>query len=223
MARVIGGGLDTYMQREARERALNIVMEAREKAATIVAQAEQEAAAHKDQELARARARLEARKRQAFAHARLEAKRLVTSRQEEFLEELFTQAQERLEQLDPQQRLRSIERLIADAVEQLGGGELEIELAPRDVGLVTAEVLQSLQQQLADKGASCITLGGQRDDIWGGVVVRRRGSQQFVDNSFNARLALAKATLRDEIASILAPSQYASPAATTTTSDEGRV
>lgn len=208
MSRVIGGGLDAYLNREARERALNVVMEAREAAERLVAEAKTETAARREEVLARTREGLERQKRQAIARARLEARREVAARRQEFLDRLWREAQARLEHHgddDPAERLRVLGALLRDAAEQLGGGDLEVAVGAGDRALLTPEVLRAWSDCLRRLGVTDLTPSEEPAPIHGGVVARRRGTPQMVDNSFEGRLALVRRTLRDEVGMRLVP------------------
>jgi len=207
MATIIGSGLDAYLLREARERALNVVMEAREIARRIIEDAEEQAAAHRAETLDHTRTQLEAKRRRALAQARLEARRAVAAAQQTLLDRLWETAAQRLETFaadDPSERLQALAVLTEDAARQLGGGRLLLSVSSQDLPLLTPEALREIEQRLQSLGAEGITVAGP-ESISGGVIVRRAGTRQVVDNSFDARLNLAKRTLRDEAARLLVP------------------
>lgn len=209
MTGAIGDRLDSYVPRQARERALNHIAEARDRAQQILDQATAEADAMRASIRHDALLKVEEQRRQAIAQAELEAKQTVLGRREELIQRLWKETESRLlEQAkgDPSGRVESISRLVADAAAQLSDGPLEIQVAERDRPLLTSLVLEGMREQLQ---AACDTDGlavaQKAAPIWGGVIVRRTDTNQLVDNSLDYRLALVKRVQRDELCRLLMP------------------
>jgi V/A-type H+/Na+-transporting ATPase subunit E len=213
--KVIGRGLDTYVNRQARERALNMVLEAQERANRIVLAAEREGDDLRRNAELGAEIEAAARERQARAQARLAAQRLVADRREELVQELWRQAADRMAALAQRpdgQRRDTLYRLTADAANQLGGGDLLVQVAAADQHLLADSALDALAQTLAGDSVSSLRLADAPAAITGGAFVRLEGSAQRVDNSFDARLALVQRELRNQVTRLLLPTAESEPA-----------
>jgi vacuolar-type H+-ATPase subunit E/Vma4 len=139
MAKIIGSGLDTYLHREARERAMNLIGEANSKAQQTVEEARASAAATVAAADERTARMVEERRRRALAQARLKANQTLTREHEQVIQKLWQAAEERLRAIeDPAERLEMTEQLLADAAAQLGGGPLRIQVAAIDRQAVAA-------------------------------------------------------------------------------------
>jgi vacuolar-type H+-ATPase subunit E/Vma4 len=212
MAAVIGSGLDTYIHRQTRERALNLIAEAREKANLTLQEAQAEIETMRSQRLAALATELAEKKRRAVAQAGLQAQHALIRQQDEVLQRIWQQAEESLRGLrDASQRLGILERLFCDAAQQLQASPLEIQVNGEDLKLIDNDVLTRWQARLDEAGLGAVELrlAVQVAPIWGGVIVRHADSHRLVDNSFNARLALAKSRLRDEVYHLLSHAQGA--------------
>ena len=211
MATVIGSGLESYLHRQAREKALNRIAEAQEEARQILGQVGQEVESLRRASEAQTARTIADERRRALAHAHLSAKQAVIHRQDELLERLWQDAEQRLRTPgEPAARLESLITLVADAAQQLGGGTLELQVNEADRQLLNERMLRDLAAQLGtDDGVKELTLAPNALPIWGGVVVRRTDTNEMVDNSYNERLALVRRTLRDEVYRRIAPSSSA--------------
>jgi V/A-type H+/Na+-transporting ATPase subunit E len=210
MATIIGSGLEGYLHRQARKRALNLIAEAKEEARGTLEQATAEIEAMRLRIRAETGRTIEDDRRRAVAQARLQAKLLVTNRIEGILAELWDRAATELQryaEAGSEERLEMIARLTQDAAEQLGGGTLDLVVNAADRPLLTPEYLQALAQHLPKaNGSMQLILSPDEAPIWGGVIVYRRDANQLVDNSLDERLALVQRTMRDEVARLLTPS-----------------
>jgi len=211
MARAIGSGLDAYVHREARERALNTVMEARDEAARLIASAEESARGLLAEAIARSEAAREARLREATAQATLAARREVVRRRQEFLDAFWAEAADRLRQLADaprETRLEILGNLVEDAAAQLAGSawEMRIDVTAHDRPLLTAEVVNGLLSRVQAYGVTSLAVAEGDMPAMGGVIARKVGSREIVVNTFDERLALAKRSLRDEVERRLRPS-----------------
>ena len=218
MARLIGSGLGSQLHREARERALNIVMEASDEAARIVREAQDAARQLVEGAVARSEALQEGRLRQADAQARLAARRQAVSHRQEIRDALWQQAAERLRRMADapgEVRAQILGNLIEDAAAQLAGDgwQMEIAVAAHDRPLMTQPLLDALVKRLREYGVIGIALSDHDLHATGGVVVRKVASREIVVNTFDERLALTRRTLRDEVERRLAPASEGTDAA----------
>ena len=205
MATIIGSGLEGYLHRQARKRALSRIAEAREEARQTLEQATLEIEALRQRVRTETERSIAAERGRALAQARLQAKHLEASRIEETLAELWESAASALQRVaagTPEERLEVLARLALDAADQLGEGTLELVVNAADRPLLTDDFLQALAQRLPQEGTTHFVLSGA-SPIWGGVIVYRRETNQLVDNSFDHRLALVQRTMRDEVLRLL--------------------
>jgi len=221
----IGSGLQSYVHSQARRRALGLIQEAKAEARRLIERARAEAEAE-CREIERNAVRTsEANQRRAVARAHLEAKQTLLQRRGECLESVWQKAESALRTYgdgDESLRLALIERLVADAAEQLSGGPLEIGVAQKDRQLLSDKTLRQMAERLeaTHGGAShrtivaSLTLSESMVPAWGGVMVRRTDSNQLVDNSLKGRLELTKRTLRDEVSRLLLPQRGSAENAT---------
>jgi V/A-type H+/Na+-transporting ATPase subunit E len=204
MPRIIGSGLESYLHRQARERALNRTAEAQEQARQMLEQAHAEAEALKQQWEAQTARSVEERRRRALAQGRLRSKQTFWRRQEELMQHVWQQAEEALRVSTPDQRLATLIRLLDDAARQLNGGPLEVQTNAADRALLDEVRLQDQFQQLREtRGVTQLALAAEPAPIMGGVIVRRLDANQLVDNSYDERLALAQQSLRNQVYHLL--------------------
>jgi vacuolar-type H+-ATPase subunit E/Vma4 len=230
MVRVIGSGLDSQLHREARERALNVVMEARDEAERLLREAEADAEAQRASVLQESEEALADRERQALAQARLTAQRESIRRRQALLDTLWQRAAEGLRALaaaPEDDRRRMIANLLIDAAAQLAGPDwrLEVAVTAQDRPLLTRSFLADLGERLAAYGVSEIEVLDEDLQAIGGVVAHkagREGSRQMVDNSWDERLAVARRVLRDEVERLLAAEREPDRAASTAREGERR-
>ncbi len=217
MLKVIGGGLEAHVYREARERALNIVMEAQEEADRLVREAEERASTERATAIQRATDDLDDRRRQAMAQARLTARRASVSRRQALIDGLWASAEKALRTMadaPDDVRLQALYNLLEDAAAQLAESSwtMEIAVSSRDLALLSGDFLAEAKGRLGRYGVTQIQVAEASAPIIGGLVARKIGSRQIVDSSFEERLALARRMLRDEIERLLAGDEAPSAA-----------
>ncbi|MBC7236272.1 MAG: hypothetical protein H5T69_10555 [Chloroflexi bacterium] len=203
MTSVIGGGLESYMNRRAREQAKNRTAEAEEQAKQILEQAKADAERTRETMRQRTEQRIEARRQSALSQARRKAREILMHRREQVMEQVWQQARERLRQLDDAERLAAIRRLLQDAAEQLGGGALRIQVNEQDAKLLGDDTLAEMVQALKEYGVEKLSLAEAPAHIIGGVIVWRERDNELVDNSFDQRLALSRTALHDPVYRLL--------------------
>lgn len=204
MATVIGNGLESFLHRQSRERALNLVAEANERAADLLKRTREGLESARAQAAERSARTANEERRRALAQAGLKAKHALARRQEDVLARVWAEAEARLRALDASERAALLERLVADAAAQLGGGPLEVHLSREDLESLNQSTLASWESSLVARGLECsLRLAAQPASIRGGAVVRRVDARTLVDNSLEARLALARTRLRDEVQAVL--------------------
>ena len=211
MTSIVGTGLEGYIKRNARERALNRLAEAEIEARQIAERAERRAAQSREQASALATELAEAARQRILAQANLDAQAVQVRGREAVLQDVWQLAQERLSQLSPQERLATIAALTADAAEQLGGGDLALQVNADDTALLDEATIATLRASVGALGVTSLALDVAQAPIMGGVIVHRtdrtpgasRGARRLVDNSWDERLRLSYQALREEVYALL--------------------
>lgn len=203
MATIIGGGLESHLHRQAREKALNILAEARDQAGQIAAQADRAIEAIWADNRAQTKATIAERRRRALAKARLDAQQLISRAQEETMQEVWRQVTERLQALTVQQRRQVLGQLVRDAARQLEGGDLIVQCNDQDRDILADVLPDAVAELEREIGVVSLHLDGEPASIWGGVIVRQRDGRAMVDNTLSERLAVARRELRSELYHLL--------------------
>ena len=180
---------------KAREEAERIIREAEERARRIVEEAEE----RKRREIEEARKRLyeEVGYEARIAEARIRAAQLIAKVKNEVLEELRKKVMDRLSSLSEDERRRSIEKLLWEA---LGSGVIgerfRVYVAKRDSVLAEDVVTAT---GLRDRVVAVIG----REDLVGGIVIESEDGSTRVDNSYSTRLEMVLRRRASEIAKAL--------------------
>lgn len=208
MTSIVGTGLEGYIKRNARERALNRIAEAEIEARRLTEHAEAQATAILEQATENAKLVAQQTRQRALAQAEIEAQAISLKRRESVLQRVWQLAREQLCGLSPTQRAESLLALVVDAAAQLGGPELLLEINADDAPLLTDELLAEMAERVRPFGVERLRLANNSADILGGVIVRCPATpgvaQRLVDNSWDERLRLAYDTIRDEVYALLA-------------------
>ena len=213
MATVIGTGLESYIKRNARERALNHIAEAQSEAQAILDQSAKRAQLIREETHTNTLKTIAENQRRLAAQAQLKAQQLRLGRREAMIDRVWHSARECLEEMgSPAQRREMLHHLLADAAAQLGGGPIEVQVNEKDRALLGGAMLQDITSDLQRTyGISEITVAPQPAYILGGVIVRRLDIPEMVDNSLDYRLALAKQGLRDGVYRLLTEGELQPP------------
>ncbi|MGC9360377.1 MAG: V-type ATP synthase subunit E [Anaerolineae bacterium] len=208
MVTVIGNGLESYLLRRTRNEVMRIIADAEHEAAELVAQAAEQAETMHGGAEDEARQRVAAMRQRLMARAQLEAREALLKAQEQMRERVWRVAASRLEALDAsqseEQRLQRLQTLALEAAEQLGGGELVLQVNERDAGLLTDSILDQWCDAWQDRLPGVkLALADDTASIIGGVILRKVGGRELVDNSYEQRLAISREALRGQVMDIL--------------------
>jgi V/A-type H+-transporting ATPase subunit E len=211
MTSIVGTGLEGYIKRNARERALNRLAEAEIEARQIAERAERHAAQVREQASALATELAEAARQRILAQASLDAQAVRVRGREALLLSVWQLAREHLSKLSPQERLGAIVALTQDAAEQLGGGDLALQMNANDAALLDDAAMAALRDTVESLGVTSLALDAARAPIIGGVIVHRtdhtpgvsRAARRLVDNSWDERLRLSYQALREGVYALL--------------------
>ena len=194
MGSVIGGGLEAFLHRQAREQAMNILAEAQEMAERIEKEGKAQAARETKEAAEKVTESLAGKSQRAVTQAHHQARLTLARRQGEVADQVWGLAKERLGALSSDARRQSLRALMEDAVRQLETSAVTMACAEKDRVLVTRLILEEgdrlgVQMQLAEESAT----------IMGGVLVRCATSNRLVDNSWDERLRQIQRTRRDQV------------------------
>ncbi len=140
------------------------------------------------------------RQNQIIAAAELESRRTILLSQEEFIQRVQEQVRNRLEEFRRDQAYAQIlQTSILQGLQELEGDAFEVCVAPQDRPLVTAAMLNMLQQQ----SGKSVTLAEETRDGMIGAFVQRVDGRVVCDNSFQAVMQREQASIRLLIAGSL--------------------
>lgn len=194
------------MEREASLRVEEILSTAEAEGRSVIARAEEEAKKVREGHLASARKRLLRERERQVSAARLEAQRELAAAREDWLDQAWAAARERLQRLRCEPRYaRHLERLTREAVSELGS-PIRIEIDPKDEK-VMGEIVCALGIEM-EMGSSLSAIGGLRASTTDGCI--------HIVSTVEARLERARGELRQKLAALLG-SQEVSWRATTAT------
>ena len=125
---------------------------------------------------------------------------------EEVIEAAFAKATEDLKakaSSDDAEYSESLIKMIEEATEELGGGDLIVQVKESDVAKVEGH-LKKLSADLATKtGVSTTLVLGEPIDAIGGAILKTRNGDIEVNNTIESRLDRFKGLLRSEVANVL--------------------
>ena len=177
------------LEAEATERLNKVKAEAKAEVESILKTAKEEAAGIKRNYFAEVRPRLSGELSRLAYEAKL-ARELELSREKEaLLKEAFGQAAERLKAARKSQGWPEVQtRLIEEALGEVGGGELQVEIDPEDAALTRQVVARfAFKSKVATV------------PHWGGAVVRARDGKIVLDNTLETRWRRSTEILRREV------------------------
>lgn len=151
----------------AKEQANSMIAEARKEANRIAKEAEKRIGEIREKSEAEAKKMLDAIKRQEFASAELENKKMLLEAKKEIIESVFAEARKRLEALDDRKRELMMKRLLEKA-------KNEIEIACIYCNKRDAKFIKGF--------------GVEAANILGGIMVENKEKTVRIDYSFDAML-----------------------------------
>ena len=176
---------------EAQEKADKIIQDAQAEIATINNDAEKTAEAEKNKILDNGKKQSDMKYQQIISEAKMNARRAELGAKEEVIEAAFAKATEDLKakaSSDDAEYSESLIKMIEEATEELGGGDLIVQVKESDVAKVEGH-LKKLSADLATKTGVSTTL----------VL----GEPIEVNNTIESRLDRFKGLLRSEVANVL--------------------
>lgn len=186
---------------EAQSYADGVLGEAGQRAAQAVAKGEQETAARKKALLEQFSRQAEERRRRAVTIAELDARKAILSAKEEMIEDTFTQALGRLQNLDDSSYREIVSPMLLAAAQS---GREEIIVSAHDRARYTPDFIAEVNKALAQQGKEGkLTLSVEAREMQGGFVLRAGDIE--INASFNSILRMQRDQLEPEVAAVLFP------------------
>jgi len=153
--------------------------------------------------LSRAKEEAETLKRQIVTEARMKANWQVLSTKQELMEKVLEGAKDALKMWAEKdaQYASALRGLIVQGGKELGGGELEVLLNPRDSQLNVDPLSKEIEGKTERK--THITLGRGEVQVSGGAVVRTADGKMAIDNTFEGIIERHRRTIEVATSRIL--------------------
>ena len=189
---------------EAQGKADIIMQEANAEIATINADAEKTAESEKNKilELENGKKQSDMRYQQIISEAKMNARRAELGAKEEVIEAAFDKATDDLKDIassGSEEYDDSLTKIIKEAVDEIGGKDLIIQLNEADTNKFKSQLDSSSTFQIDDVKFQL----GEPIDTIGGAIVKTKNGDIEVNNTIESRLDRFKSVLRSEVADVL--------------------
>ncbi|RLG39227.1 hypothetical protein DRN79_00285 [Methanosarcinales archaeon] len=206
----------------AEEERQRIISDAKRRAEEMIENTKTSLEKHKNQVLAREERRGEEEKARIIRSARLEARRIRWAAEEELTQQIFEEAERRLNIVRekgfagiPYNQI--LANLIKEAAMSIAYIEthpqsspedtikIEVLLSEQDADFIDDDILSEISEEIAKETGvkTQITVAPERIKSLGGVVVRREDGKVEVNNTYEKRLERLMPLLRERVAKIL--------------------
>ena len=187
---------------EAQGKADIIMQEANAEIATINADAEKTAESEKNKILENGKKQSDMRYQQIISEAKMNARRAELGAKEEVIEAAFDKATDDLKDIassGSEEYDDSLTKIIKEAVDEIGGKDLIIQLNEADTNKFKSQLDSSSTFQIDDVNFQL----GEPIDTIGGAIVKTKNGDIEVNNTIESRLERFKSVLRSEVADVL--------------------
>ena len=187
---------------EAQGKADIIMQEANAEIATINADAEKTAQSEKNKILENGKKQSDMRYQQIISEAKMNARRAELGAKEEVIEAAFDKATDDLKDIassGSEEYDDSLTKIIKEAVDEIGGKDLIIQLNEADTNKFKSQLDSSSTFQIDDVKFQL----GEPIDTIGGAIVKTKNGDIEVNNTIESRLDRFKSVLRSEVADVL--------------------
>ncbi|MBQ2613381.1 MAG: V-type proton ATPase subunit E [Methanobrevibacter sp.] len=187
---------------EAQGKADIIMQEANAEIATINADAEKTAESEKNKILENGKKQSDMRYQQIISEAKMNARRAELGAKEEVIEAAFDKATDDLKDIassGSEEYDDSLTKIIKEAVDEIGGKDLIIQLNEADTNKFKSQLDSSSTFQIDDIKFQL----GEPIDTIGGAIVKTKNGDIEVNNTIESRLDRFKSVLRSEVADVL--------------------
>ena len=187
---------------EAQEKADVIIQDANANVSEITAKAEKTAEAEKIKILENGKKQSDMRYQQIISEAKMNARRAELGAKEEVIEAAFDKATDDLKDIassGSEEYDDSLTKIIKEAVDEIGGKDLIIQLNEADTNKFKSQLDSSSTFQIDDIKFQL----GEPIDTIGGAIVKTKNGDIEVNNTIESRLDRFKSVLRSEVADVL--------------------
>ncbi|MCS7385960.1 MAG: V-type proton ATPase subunit E [archaeon GB-1867-005] len=183
--------------KEAKQKVEEIISKAKEQADAMIAEAERKVEEQVKQRLAKLLASVEEEGRRRISEAKLEARRIILQAKEEAIMRVFDEVTTKLKEIvEKPEYAKILEKLICEAGEALGGGELVATLNERDANIkIDWEGIAKKIESKVGRETKIQGTYGKVSDI-GGVIVSTADGKFTFDNTFEGRMKRMEKKLR---------------------------
>ncbi len=186
----------------AQEKADGIIQDANAEVSQINANAEKTAEAEKTKILENGKKQSDMRYQQIISEAKMNARRAELGAKEEVIEAAFDKATDDLKDIassGSEEYDDSLTKIIKEAVDEIGGKDLIIQLNEADTNKFKSQLDSSSTFQIDDVKFQL----GEPIDTIGGAIVKTKNGDIEVNNTIESRLDRFKSVLRSEVADVL--------------------
>ncbi len=190
---------------EAQGKADNNIQNAQAEVNSINQDAQKEADIEKNRILENGKKQSDMKYQQIISEAKMNARRAELGAKEEVIEAAFEKATTDLTAIasgNDAQYIDSLSKMIKEAAEELGGGELIIQMKKEDEDKIKGKLSQIAEEVKEIGEAPSFELGEPIDTI-GGAILKTKNGDIEVNNTIEARLLRFKKLLRSEVANVL--------------------
>lgn len=184
---------------DARGDAEQNLAEAKSKSEAIRKQAQDDAAAERARILQKAQQEAERIRSQAIASAQLKARTTQLEQREQLLDQVFEKVHQQLSNIQKSSDYeKTAQRLLQEALTRLGAGKAVVHADAATQKVLSAAVLEKISKELKIQ----VKLGEPLKQGTGITVETEDGRRQY-DNTFETRLARLQGTLRSPVYHLL--------------------
>ncbi len=200
------------ISRRVREDVDKILGKAKIEAEEIIATAQNQAKQEEEVIIARGNHLARQEKQRITADARIKARRKKIEAEESLIQTVFREAKDVLSDLrkpskkNEKDYILTLSDLIVDASIAVTDDVAEILFSKKDNKIFNKEFLSKLCKKLSkkkDKKFSLLLSKESIDTTIGGIIVRTKGGEIEVNNTFEARIKRLEDTMRPEVAGVL--------------------
>ncbi|MGB9728538.1 MAG: V-type ATP synthase subunit E [Thermoprotei archaeon] len=196
--------LRAEIKKAAEEESKRILLEAEQKVKSIISEAEQRAKSIMEKRVQETIRKLEEKERVELAIARIDGKKKVLDIRSKYLEEVFKEAENRLNKIPIENRelyKKVLSDFIIEGIKNLGGSKFLIKINQRDHEIIN-DVIGMVKKKLHDKKVE-ISVSSESLNDAGGVIIYTEDMRLYYTNTFESRLMKFKSENRSKVLEIL--------------------
>jgi vacuolar-type H+-ATPase subunit E/Vma4 len=188
----------------AGDKAKTFTQKAKEQEAEILAKAKERAEKKKQELIERQSKNIHEKTEQELAAINLETRRAILYQKEEYIQEIFKKARQKLVSFTKKKDYQAVLRdFIVQGAKAIGGGKLIIQARKEDQKLL--KDLSKFEKAIKKEINSSFSLAVEDKPIkaMGGIIIKTHDGAITIDNTFDARLEEKYQKIRFEVAKIL--------------------